>query len=102
MVGWLYHGGNFIKRLFSGGATPLKLARLGGGVSVGVYEIIGIKLKELRELKCLGQIDVAKILKIKQPYYSQLENARKKISIDQLLKIAEEYDIELDWFLGRD
>ena len=66
------------------------------------YQIIGTKLKELRGLKGIDQIDIATILNIKQPYYSQLENGKKKIKIEQLLKIANEYDIELDWFLGRD
>lgn len=65
------------------------------------YQIIGKKLKELRELKNLNQIDIATILGIKQPYYSQMENGTKKISIEQLTKIANEFDLPLDWFLGR-
>lgn len=65
------------------------------------YEIIGSNLKKLREIKSLKQADMAAILDIKQSYYSQLENAVKTISIEQLVKIADEFSIELDWFLGR-
>lgn len=65
------------------------------------YKTIGNNLKKLREIKELKQIDVATILNIKQPYYSQLESGTKEISIEQLAKIADEFDIGLDWFLGR-
>lgn len=53
-------------------------------------------------MKGLKQIDVATVLKIKQPYYSQLENGSKEISLEQLTKIADEFDLPLDWFAGRD
>lgn len=66
------------------------------------YELIGKKLKELRKMKELDQVDIANILEIKQPYYSQLENGKKKISIEQITRIANEFDLPLDWFLGRD
>ena len=66
------------------------------------YQVIGKKLKELREMKELSQEDLAIILGIKQPYYSQLENGKKKITIEQITKIANEFDLPLDWFLGRD
>lgn len=65
------------------------------------YEIIGKNLKRLRKSKNLYQIDMATILDIKQPYYSQLESGQKQISIEQLLKIADEFDLPLDYFTDR-
>lgn len=65
-------------------------------------DIISKKLKELRNLKDIKQIDMAMILNITQCNYSQLENGKRKIDIEQVAKIADEYDLPFDWFLGRD
>ena len=65
-------------------------------------QIINKKLKELRELKGMKQIDIAELLNISQCNYSQLENGRRKIDVEQIAKIADEFDLPFDWFLGRD
>lgn len=65
------------------------------------YQTIGKNLKKLRKSKKLYQIDIATILEIKQPYYSQLESGQKQISIEQLIKIADEFDLPLDYFTDR-
>ena len=41
------------------------------------------------------------VLGIKQPYYSQLESGKKEISLEQLIKIADEYSLPLDYFTDR-
>ena len=41
------------------------------------------------------------VLGIKQPYYSQIESGEKEISLEQLIKIADEFDLPLDYFTGR-
>lgn len=65
------------------------------------YEIIGKNLKRLRKERGLYQIDLAMVLGIKQPYYSQLESGKKEISLEQLIKIADEYSLPLDYFTDR-
>ena len=65
------------------------------------YKTIGKNLKRLRQEKGLYQIDIATILEIKQPYYSQLETGTKEISIEQLIKIADEFELPLDYFTDR-
>lgn len=71
------------------------------GDNMNCYEIIGRNLKRLRKEKGLYQIDIATILEIKQPYYSQLETGTKEISIEQLIKIADEFELPLDYFTER-
>ena len=65
------------------------------------YEIVGKNLKRLRKERGLYQIDLAMVLGIKQPYYSQLESGKKEISLEQLIKIADEYSLPLDYFTNR-
>jgi len=65
------------------------------------YEIVGKNLKRLRKERGLYQIDLAMVLGIKQPYYSQLESGKKEISLEQLIKIADEYSLPLDYFTDR-
>lgn len=60
------------------------------------------QLRKLREIRGLNQIDVATIIGKKQTAYCQYENGDRKISIDNLCKIADEFDLPLDWFTGRD
>ena len=65
------------------------------------YETVGKNLKRLRKERGLYQIDLAMVLGIKQPYYSQLESGKKEISLEQLIKIADEYSLPLDYFTDR-
>lgn len=64
--------------------------------------IIQQKLKKLRELKDLDQIDIAQIIGKGRTTYCQYENGKRKMTIDNLCKIADEFDLPLDWFTGRD
>ena len=69
--------------------------------NMNCYEIVGKNLKRLRKERGLYQIDLAMVLGIKQPYYSQLESGKKEISLEQLIKIADEYSLPLDYFTDR-
>lgn len=60
------------------------------------------QLKVLREIKGLKQIEMAQILNITQCNYSQIENKKRKIDIEQIAIIADEFDLPLDWFFCRD
>ena len=58
-----------------------------------------MKLKELREENNLTQIDVAKVLNIKQNTYSQYENEKRQLPIDVLIKLAKYYKVSTDYIL---
>ncbi len=64
--------------------------------------IIQQRLKKLRELKELDQIDIAAIIEKGRTTYCQYENGQRKITINNLCKIADEFNLPLDWFTGRD
>lgn len=66
------------------------------------HNIVPLKLKELREMKGLKQDDIAVIIKKSRACYNQYENGKRKIDVEQLCIIADEYDLPLDWFVGRD
>jgi transcriptional regulator with XRE-family HTH domain len=59
------------------------------------------QLKELREIKNLKQVEMAEILNITQSNYSQIENGKRQISVEQIGMLADEFDITIDWFYGR-
>ena len=61
-----------------------------------------MKLKELREDNNLTQIDVAKVLNIKQNTYSQYETEKRQLPIDILIKLSKYYKVTTDYILGLD
>lgn len=56
---------------------------------------IGDKLRKLRANKGYSQEYMAETLKISQKTYSNMENDKSSISIENLKKIAEEFNIDL-------
>lgn len=63
---------------------------------------IGKRLKELRLEKKLIQAEVAEILNISRNTYTQYENNTRSISIELLIKLADYYNVSLDYVVGRD
>ncbi len=61
-----------------------------------------MKLKELREDNNLTQIDIAKVLNIKQNTYSQYETEKRQLPIDILIKLSKYYKVTTDYILGLD
>lgn len=59
------------------------------------------RLKEIREDRDLLQIDVAKVLGIKQQQYSEYEIGKRLIPIDKLDKLATYYQTSIDYLVGR-
>ena len=59
------------------------------------------RIRDLREDKDLKQKDLAAYLAIDQSTYSDYENARINVPIEQLIKIADYYDVSLDYIVGR-
>ena len=56
----------------------------------------------MREDSDKKQIELAKYLNIDQSTYSDYENGKINIPIEQLIKIADFYNVSLDYLVGRD
>ncbi|MDE6667680.1 MAG: helix-turn-helix domain-containing protein [Clostridia bacterium] len=59
------------------------------------------RLLEQRKLNKLTQNEVAAYLKISQPSYIRYENGSAEPSYDNLVKIADLFDVSVDYLLGR-
>ena len=62
--------------------------------------MIGKQLKFLRELKRKSQQEVCSILNIEQSTLANYENDKRVPKIDILIKLAEYYDVSVDFLLG--
>ena len=60
-----------------------------------------MKLKELRENNNLKPEDVAKLLNISIQMYYRKEKGVNKVSMDQLIKLADFYNVTIDYILDR-
>lgn len=61
------------------------------------YEII----RNLREDSDLTQKQVAEYLGVSQRVYSNYECGQVEISLDSLMKLADYYNVSMDYILGR-
>lgn len=59
------------------------------------------RIRDLREDNDLKQKDLASYLSVDQSTYSDYENGRINVPVDMLIKIAEYYNISLDYLVGR-
>lgn len=63
--------------------------------------MIGQKLRNLREDHDLKQADIAQLLDITKEAYSMYESGKRQIGHESLLKLAEYYQVSLDYLYGR-
>ena len=63
-------------------------------------EIVGKRLKILRQNKGLKQSDLANYLGIAQATYSAFETGKNDLSVQTLFRISDFYKISTDWILG--
>lgn len=61
-----------------------------------------MRLKELRIKKNLKQEDVAKALSMSQTGYSYYESGRSEPNIETLCKLANYYNVSIDYLIGRE
>ncbi|MED0760497.1 helix-turn-helix transcriptional regulator [Aneurinibacillus thermoaerophilus] len=61
---------------------------------------IGQRVKDLRTLKGMKVVELAKKAHISQPYLSDIEKGRTTPSIDKLTSICEALDVTLGEFFG--
>lgn len=60
-----------------------------------------MRLRDIREDRDLTQSHIAKILNIKQNTYSQYETGNRQVPIDLLIKLADYYEVSVDYILRR-
>lgn len=58
------------------------------------------RLKEIRKDNDYNQIEIAKVLGITQVQYSRYETGERLIPITHLIKLAEYYNVSVDYLLG--
>jgi len=59
------------------------------------------KLKELRERKNVSQLRLALELQINQNSISRYENGERQADYQTLIKIADYFNVSIDYLLGR-
>ncbi len=59
------------------------------------------RIRDLREDSDKKQKEHAQYLSVDQSTYSDYENGRINVPIEQLIKIAEYYDVSIDYIVGR-
>jgi len=60
---------------------------------------IGLRIKEIRNRNNLTQTDFCNIIDVKQANLSHIENNGKKISLEIILKIISNFNINIEWLL---
>jgi transcriptional regulator with XRE-family HTH domain len=60
---------------------------------------IGEKLKYIRKLNKLNQIEFSRIIGVSQGALSELEKDKYKPSLDTVIALKMEYDVDLDWLI---
>ncbi len=59
------------------------------------------RIRDLREDHDLKQSDMAGYLKCTQVCYSYYENGQRDIPTDVIIKLADYYNVSIDYLLGR-
>lgn len=59
-----------------------------------------MRLKDIREDRDLTQREVAEHLHIRQNTYSQYENGQRGIPVQTLIRLAQYFDVSVDYILG--
>ena len=61
---------------------------------------IAERLKEARKLAGLSQGHVARMLGLHRPSVTEMEAGKRRVSADELARLAEIYDVSVAWLLG--
>lgn len=61
-----------------------------------------MRLKELREQKKISQIKLTQELNISPITYNRYETGKREPNIETLIKLADFYNVTLDYLVGRD
>lgn len=58
------------------------------------------RLREARKLAGLSQGQVAKLLGLHRPSVTEIESGNRRVSADELAKLADLYDVSVAWLAG--
>lgn len=61
-----------------------------------------IRLLELRTEKKLSQREISRIFNVSQGTYNNWENARTQPSLEQLIALADFFDVSVDYLIGKE
>ena len=59
------------------------------------------RIRDLREDRDLNQETLAEMLGVRQTTYSKYELGKINVPVEMLIKIADFYDVTLDYLVGR-
>lgn len=65
-------------------------------------EHIARRLRQARELAGLSQAQVSNLLGLHRPSISEIEAGRRRVSADELVKLARIYRVAVDWLTKGD
>lgn len=65
-------------------------------------KIFGTRLREVRKSKKLTQVELANMLNISQKSYSHWETQKTEPTLENVVKLADLFDVSLDWLFGRE
>lgn len=63
-------------------------------------KVLAARLKKLREKTGLNQAAFSESIQLKQPTYNAYEKGANKPQVDTLIKIAQKYNVSIDWLCG--
>ena len=63
-------------------------------------ELIAFRLREARRLAGLSQSQVASLLDLHRPAISEIEAGRRKVTAEEVVILAELYEVDPKWLLG--
>ena len=63
-------------------------------------EIIASRLREARRMAGLSQAQAARLLGLHRPSVSEMEAGRRRVTAEELLQLAELYDVSVGWLGG--
>jgi transcriptional regulator with XRE-family HTH domain len=63
-------------------------------------EAIARRLKEARRLAGLSQAHVAQLIELQRPAISEIEAGNRRVSAEELARLASIYDVSVVWLLG--
>ena len=63
--------------------------------------VLGERLKKAREMKGMSQVDVYKKININNKTLSRYETGGSEPDIDNLIKLANLYEVSIDYLVGR-
>lgn len=63
--------------------------------------IVRLRIRDMREDKDLTQKQIAEYLMCDQSLYSKYERGEREIPVSLLIKLADYYDVNMDYLVGR-